>query len=218
MLGALRGRHGMGHSAQKPGAPSGRARALLLGITFVGSCAVYEPIITTRSDAAGGSAFADPIGGGGGSGATPAQSSGGEALPIPGEAGQASANDGGSRGLHVVSEDSEGGNRSASGAAGNDNAGAGSENQGGNGSAAGGGSAGSTSCIAQWRNRSDCDGCTTQRQPDLQACAVILDCYVSNGCGPSSCAYPDGKCGTNVLARGAAAYQIAQDVYACICK
>jgi hypothetical protein len=95
----------------------------------------------------------------------------------------------------VVGEDAEGGNRNAPGAASNGDAGAGSEtggastiggsgggvSPGGNGGAARGGGTGSASRVAPSRNRSDCDECISQRQADLQACAVILDCCVSNG-------------------------------------
>ena len=204
-------------------------RAALLGVALAGSCAVYD-VPTTRGNAdgvAGGNGFGGS-GSGDGSAASPAEagSSVGQPPSIAGDAGQAGAND---------SDEAGAGNGGAAGASaggwagaassGTANSGAG-ESLGGNGGAAGdagssGGSAsaaGSPSCVTGWRNQSACDQCATQTQPDLQACAMILDCYVRQRCGPHSCATTDQVCGPNVLRKGAAAYSIAQDVYACICK
>lgn len=189
----------------------------LLGVSLAGSCAVYDVSTIARNpdgvpDGGDGDA-------GAGSSAEP-DSSGGQPQSPAADEGQAGADDsagnGGTAGTSV-------GGGSAAGA---DSGAAGSrdgESQGGHGGAAGasgdGGSApGSTSCATGWRNQSACEQCATQTQPDLQACAVILDCYVSKSCGPSSCAGADQKCGPNVLGKGAAAYGIAQDVYACMCK
>jgi hypothetical protein len=205
--------------------------ALLL-VTLASGCAVYEkPTLAAHGRAGGGDGFGGSRGGEESGGeesggeesggeesggeessrsATEPGSFGGRPPSLAVDAGQAGAND---------SHGDDGG--AGSGGAGSGGAGG----PGGNGGAAGasddGGSAsaaGSSSCAAGWRNQSTCDQCATQVQVDLQACATILDCYISKGCGPSSCASPDQKCGPNVLREGAAAYEIAQDVFACMCE
>jgi len=140
---------------------------------------------------------------------------GGQPASLAVDQGQAGASDGDGGARNGGTAGASGGSESAGTDAGS------AHGEGGNGGAASGGDgavAGSTSCAAGWRNQSACDQCVTQVQPDLRACEVILDCYVSKGCGPSSCANTDQKCGPNVLQEGAAAYSIAQDVYACLCK
>jgi hypothetical protein len=181
--------------------------------------------------AGGGLGFGGLHNGGGTTGAqADVNSWGGQPPALPVDAGQAGANE--SRG--GVGDAGHGGTAGASGgdgSAGSDLAAAGSpdgESQGGNGGAAGastagasgdgGSAAGNTSCLADWRSQGACDQCSNQVQPDLRACAVILDCYASKSCGPSSCASTDQECGPNVLRQGSAAYGIAQDVYACLCK
>lgn len=185
----------------------------LLGVALAGGCAVYEipTLAGAPGGAAGGSNGFGGFHGGDGSAGSPADpdSWGGQ------RDGDGGASNGGTAGA-------SGGGESAgadAGAAGNSQG----ESQGGDGgmagaSGGGGSEAGSASCAAGWRNQTACEQCATQVQPDLRACAVILDCYVSKSCGPSSCANTDQKCGPNVLQEGAAAYSIAQDVYACICK
>lgn len=200
----------------------GRVHIALLGVALAGGCAVYE--IPTLSGAAGGATGgSNGFGGDGdGSAGSPADPDGwgGQPASLAVDHGQAGASDGDGGAKSSGTAGASGGSESA----GEDGGAAGSwhgESQGGNGGAApgGGGSvAGSTSCAAGWRNQSACEQCATQVQPDLRACAVILDCYVSKNCGPSSCANTDQKCGPNVLREGAAAYSVAQDVYACLCK
>jgi hypothetical protein len=188
----------------------------LLGVSLAGSCAVYDASTIARNP------DGTPGGGDGDAGAGPSadpDGSGGQAPSPAADESQAGAND--SAGNGGIAGTSGGGAWAGadSGAAGSRDG----ESPGGNGGAAGapgdgGSAAGGTSCATGWRNQSACEQCATQTQPDLQACAVILDCYVSKSCGPSSCAGADQKCGPNVLREGAAAYGIAQDVYACMCK
>lgn len=186
----------------------------LLGVALAGGCAVYE--IPTLAGAAGSATG----GRNGFGGSHDGDGWGGQPASLAVDHGQAGASDGEGDGGAGGTAGASGGSESA----GTDAGAAGSwhgESQGGNGGAASGGGgavAGSTSCAAGWRDQSACDQCVTQVQPDLRACEVILDCYVSKSCGPSSCANTDQKCGPNVLREGAAAYSIAQDVYACLCK
>jgi hypothetical protein len=193
----------------------------LLSVALGGGCAVYE--IPTLAGVPGG-ATGGGFGGlhdGDGSAGSPADPDGwgGQAASLAVDHGQGGASDGDGGARNSGTAGASGGSESA----GEDGGAAGSwhgENQGGNGGAASGGGsvAGSTSCAAGWRNQSACDQCEAQVQPDLRACAVILDCYVGKNCGPSSCANTDQKCGPNVLGEGAAAYSVAQDVYACMCN
>jgi hypothetical protein len=94
--------------------------------------------------------------------------------------------------------------------------GAGGKASGGSGGSGGGGVA--TGCLKDWKDNDACDTCTTQTQGDKLGCVDILDCYALNACGPSTCANNDDKCGVNKIAKGTAGYEIAADVYACICK
>jgi len=197
-----------------------RRLRVALGVILATGCAVYEkPTLAARGGADGDDGFGGSRGGEESSGSsTKPESFGGRSPSLAVDAGQAGVND-------SDGDDGGAGSGGAAGALAGGASSGGAESQGGNGGAAGasddGGSAsaaGSSSCAAGWRNQSTCDQCATQVQVDLQACATILDCYVSKGCGPSSCASPDQKCGPNVLREGAAAYAIAQDVFACMCE
>jgi hypothetical protein len=207
----------------------GPVPAAVLGVALAGGCAVYDvpTLAGAPTGADGGSNGFGRLHDGGESGGSPADPDGwgGQPASLAVDAGQAGAIDG---------DDDVGGARSgeAAGASGGSRAAGaqagaagswGGESQEGNGGTAGasgggGWAAGSTSCAAGWRSQSACEQCATQTQPDLRACAVILDCYVSKSCGPSSCASTDQKCGPNVLQEGAAAYSIAQEVYTCLCQ
>lgn len=207
-------------------------RIALLGVAWAAGCAVYEvPTRATAPDgAAGGGNGSSGLYEGRGSAGSPAEldTSGGQPASLTVDAGQAGANDGdgdGDGGGGGGARNGGAGATPGAGSAGSDLGVAGSrptESQGGNGgtgvSGDGGSTSGSTSCVTGWQNQSACDQCASQVQTDLQACSVILDCYVSNSCGPSSCATTDQKCGPNVLRVGGAAYSIAQDVYTCMCK
>jgi hypothetical protein len=63
-----------------------------------------------------------------------------------------------------------------------------------------------------------CDTCSSQTQSDLKACADVLDCYVANDCGPSSCSGNDQVCGANKLQKGTAPYPVAKQVFDCMCQ
>lgn len=204
----------------------------LLGVALAGGCAVYE-IPTLSGAPAGAHGGSNGFGGlhdDGGSAGSPADpdSWGGQSGSLASDIGQAGAIDSGAIDSDDVGGAMNGGTAGGSGGSGGASADAGAagwheESQGGNGgtvgaSGGGGSAAGSTSCVAGWRNQSACEQCATQVQPDLRACAEILDCYVRKSCGPSSCSATDQKCGPNVLQKGVAAYSIAQDVYACMCK
>ena len=98
-------------------------------------------------------------------------------------------------------------------------AGAGGSAKGGSSAAGtGGGSAGgaTSGCLIGWQ-MSNCDTCSTQTQPDHQACSVVLKCYEDNSCTPTTCGQPDQKCGQNTLGMGTAPFPIALDVYNCRC-
>lgn len=73
-------------------------------------------------------------------------------------------------------------------------------------------------CLMSWRDNDACDTCTTQTQSDKKACAQVLDCYLQNECGPTTCAGNDDECGANTIKQGTAPYPVAQEVYDCICK
>lgn len=202
----------------------GPVRVALVGVALAGGCAVYE--IPTTGGNADGFVGGDGFGGSRDDDGNPGGWSG-QPTSLAIDAGQAGANDGGG-------DDGGSGNggrpgdsdRGAAGATSGAADGGRGASLGGNGGTAGdsdnGGestsSAGSPSCAAGWRKQSSCDQCATQTQPDLQACAVILDCYVDKACGPRSCATTDQVCGPNVLRQGAAAYSIAQAVYDCMCE
>lgn len=197
-------------------------RIALLGLALAGGCAVYE--VPTLAEAPGGAAS----GGNGFGGSSPGDGSGGSpagqpaSLTVDAGQGGASGRDG------AVGGAGKGGTAGASGdAPAAADAGAagswGGESQGGNGGAAGapdddGPPVVTAPCPTGWRDQSTCDQCATQVQPDLRACAIILDCYVSKSCGPRSCGSTDQKCGPNVLGEGTAAYAIAQEVYTCMCE
>lgn len=192
----------------------------LLGVTLVCACSVYERP-TMSGPAAGMAGFSVGVGGAsgsdeGGGAAAATDSWGGQLLSVAAAAGQAGA--GGDDGEGAEANEAPDTTGELAGSWGGDGQ-AGDGGAGGAvGSGVGSGAAGGTSCAAGWRDQTACDECATQTQPDLQACAVILDCYVSKSCGPSSCAGTDQKCGPNVLREGSAAYQIAQNVYSCICR
>jgi hypothetical protein len=60
--------------------------------------------------------------------------------------------------------------------------------------------------------------CTGATQGDQLKCIEVLDCYVANSCGPTTCAGNDQKCGSNKLQFGTAPYPLAQKVYDCMCN
>ncbi len=127
--------------------------------------------------------------------------------------------DGGSAGSGGVGGKTSGGQ--SSGGAGNGGAAGTSAGKGGGGSGGGGkgGSGGSGShCLEGWRDNAACDTCETQTQGDKKACANVLDCYITNDCGPATCSGNTDVCGANAIQQGTAPFPIAADVYNCICK
>jgi hypothetical protein len=75
----------------------------------------------------------------------------------------------------------------------------------------------SQNCLFGWKGSGACDTCSTQTQSDHQACSVVLDCYVTNSCTPSTCGTNDQVCGQNTLQTGGAAFDVALTVYNCLC-
>ena len=115
-----------------------------------------------------------------------------------------------------------GGGTGGTGGGGTGGTGGSTGGSGGTGGATGGaggtgGGGGGCTALASWRTNS-CNTCSTQTQGDKLTCIQYLDCYVTNGCGPSSsCAQNDGTCGVNKIGGGTAGKSIADTVYHCIC-
>ncbi len=95
-----------------------------------------------------------------------------------------------------------------SGQAGNSDGGAGAAASAGAAGVAG--SSSSASCVAGWAG-SSCDTCTHAAGRDF-VCSRVLDCFVTNHCGPATCF---DLCDADTTM---GAEQVAADVYACMCK
>jgi hypothetical protein len=173
--------------------------------------------------AGGSSAGKGGSAGGGGSTATAGTGSAGKGGTASQAFGGAAATGGagGKGGSAGAGGSATGGSAGAGGgaAAGSSSGGSGSGSGGTGGGAAGSGGSGvATGCLKDWQDNEACDTCTTQTQGDKLGCVDILDCYAVNDCGPSTCANNDDKCGVNKIAKGTAGYEIAADVYDCICQ
>ena len=109
---------------------------------------------------------------------------------------------------------------SSAGAAGSSSAGAAGSSSAGSSSAGSAGAAGSSAgaggepadCLNGWRG-SSCDTCTPAPAEPGVSCAVTLDCYEAEHCGPSGCSpacdYAGGQTDHSVA--------LAHAVYACRC-
>ncbi len=171
--------------------------------------AMPELLVVAMLFACGGAPFAgvgEGSSGAGAGGAAGLAGGGSSGAGAGGAAGLAGAGGGGSSGA------SAGGAAGLAGAAGGGSSGAGAGGAAGLAGAAGGG--GSGSCLESWRG-STCDACSSEPPPTSgRTCAVILDCYQAEACGPSSCT-PDCEYG----APGASDHtvQVARAVFACLC-
>jgi hypothetical protein len=93
----------------------------------------------------------------------------------------------------------------------------GSASAGATGTGGSGGAA--TGCLAGWQTDAKCGPlCTGAKQGDQLKCIEVLDCYVANSCGPSTCSSNDQKCGSNKLGFGTAPYPLALQTYDCMCN
>jgi hypothetical protein len=72
-------------------------------------------------------------------------------------------------------------------------------------------------CAYGWADDPCGESCLERTQSDQLACVEVLDCFVENDCGPSTCTSADAVCGNNKLQRGTAPYPYAAEVYACLC-
>jgi PKD repeat protein len=71
-------------------------------------------------------------------------------------------------------------------------------------------------CLQDWRNTTCGQACVAETQEDRKHCKDFLDCYLQNGCGPSTCGAQDDVCGVNKFTYGMAPKIIADQVYACL--
>lgn len=71
-------------------------------------------------------------------------------------------------------------------------------------------------CLQDWRDTACGQTCLAETQWDRMHCAVFLDCYLQNGCGPSTCGSQDDVCGVNKFSYGTAPKLIADQVYECL--
>lgn len=74
------------------------------------------------------------------------------------------------------------------------------------------------SCVYDWRSDSCGQTCLARTQSDQRACERVLDCFVENDCGPSTCTGNTEVCGNNAIQQGAAPYPYAATVYNCMCQ
>lgn len=184
--------------ASKGGSSSAGAHAGSAGKPSGGSTTTNAFGGSATSGSANGSSGRGAAAGGGGSGAS---QDGGTSSQGGGTSSQAGSNQGGG----------------GAGTAGRGGTGS-SGGRGGDGGSVGSGGAIGSGCLTNWRDNAACDTCTTQTQSDKKACAQVLDCYLQNACGPTTCAANDDECGANTIQQGTAPYPIAQDVYNCLCK
>jgi len=118
----------------------------------------------------------------------------------------------------------EGGGTGGTGSGGTGSGGAGTGGGGTGGSGTGGsgtggsGTGGSSTghCLEGWLGDA-CDTCSVQTQADRLDCIEILNCFIENDCGPSSCTSSDAACGNNTLQIGMEGYKYATPVYNCMC-
>jgi hypothetical protein len=76
---------------------------------------------------------------------------------------------------------------------------------------------GSNACLSDWEKTTCGKYCTSQTQGDLLMCQQYLDCYETNGCGPSkACALQDAVCGVNKIGGGNAGKDLADKIYQCL--
>lgn len=73
-------------------------------------------------------------------------------------------------------------------------------------------------CAYGWRDEACGETCLERTQSDQRACELVLDCYVENDCGPTTCTGADQACGNNQLQMGGAPYPYANAVYDCLCN
>jgi hypothetical protein len=117
-----------------------------------------------------------------------------------------------------------GGGGSGSGGTGSGGAGTGGSGTGGSGtggSGTGGSGTGGSStghCLDGWRDDPCAISCINQTQVDRLECIDVLDCYLENDCGPSTCGNNDDACGVNQFTNGFAGIDYAIPVYDCICN
>ena len=76
----------------------------------------------------------------------------------------------------------------------------------------------STHCAAGWADDPCGASCLERTQADQRACELVLDCFVENDCGPSTCTGATQACGANALQQGGAPYPYATTVYNCLCQ
>jgi hypothetical protein len=221
----------MAPARQRP--PFDRTLGVALGVALALGCAkqvnTLEPLDESELNGSsgtttskGGSSSASAGSGSGGKPSTGgtainafggSASSGGNAgsANSMGGRGGAGSGGGGGKGGSAQAGTTQGG--SSAGAAG----GGGAATGGSGGSGNAGGALGS-GCLMSWRDNEACDTCTSQTQGDKKACAQVLDCYLQNDCGPTTCADNDDECGANTIQQGTAPYPIAEEVYDCICN
>ena len=135
---------------------------------------------------------------------------------VPSSAGAAGSSSAGAAG----SSSAGAAGSSSAGAAGSSSAGAAGSSSAGSSSAGSAGAAGSSAgagdepadCLNGWRG-SSCDTCTPAPAEPGVSCAVTLDCYEAEHCGPSGCSpacdYAGGQTDHSVA--------LAHAVYACRC-
>ncbi len=190
-----------------------------------GGCATetntLEPLDEDDANASAGSSGAATVPAGGGAAGSKSNAGKSGAASV---AGSASTAFGGTSSTAGSGGKAAGGNAGAAtgGSGGAGTAGQAGSNQGGGSGAAAGGKGGSggsatAGCAAAWQGDA-CDTCTAQVQSDKLACVEILNCYVANACGPTTCGNNDDKCGANKIGKGTAGYPIANQVYDCICN
>jgi hypothetical protein len=65
---------------------------------------------------------------------------------------------------------------------------------------------------------SSCPNCMTQNASDAPTCQLYLQCFIANGCDPSTaCGSNTGVCGVNTIGGGEAPYSAALATYSCAC-
>jgi hypothetical protein len=189
----------------------------MVGGALIWSCGGKDDDV--RFPGASGGTHGDPTGGSAGEhqhGGSEA-GSGGESSIAEGGTGTTLGGQGSGSGGEV-SQGGDASNGVGGSSAGSGAVGSGGEGEGGEAQNGTGGTGNSDHCLSGWRE-DKCDTCSDEVQADRMKCAEVLDCYISNHCGPEDdCAADDGACSVDTIGAGKAPIEIAEEVYECMCE